>query len=298
MELRQLAYVIAVAVERSFTRAAEREHVAQPGVSAQIRRLEAELGQPLFDRGGGTVTLTVAGEAVLPFARAALSGAAGVRTAVDELAGLVRGHVSIGVVPSVGGRLAAPLAEFHAAHPAVEVTLVEETSATLLEHVRDGRLDLILTGLAGPVPGGLAGATVVDEELVAAVPNGHPLTGRHHVTPRALQDYGLIALPRGTGGRAALEEGFAAAGLSPHVAFEAGDPLVLMELARHGLGVAIVPASAPTDLTALPLRPALRSRLELVWQADPAPSAAAQALLERLRQALVAYTDAPLSSKR
>src|SRR5881227_1663542 len=101
MELRQLAYLVAVAEEGSFTRAAEREHVAQPGVSAQVRRLEAELGQPLFDRGGGTVTLTVAGEAVLPSARAALAGAFGVRTAIDALAGLIRGRVAIGVVPSV-----------------------------------------------------------------------------------------------------------------------------------------------------------------------------------------------------
>jgi DNA-binding transcriptional LysR family regulator len=78
MELRQLRYVVAVAEEGSFTRAASREHVAQPGVSAQVRRLERELGQPLFDRGPGPVTLTAAGEAVLPLARAALAGGAGV----------------------------------------------------------------------------------------------------------------------------------------------------------------------------------------------------------------------------
>src|SRR4051794_29457957 len=175
MELHQLAYVVAVAEEGSFTRAAAREHVAQPGVSAQVRRLEAELGQPLFDRGPGAVTLTAAGEAVLPFARAALAGAAGVRAAVDELAGLIRGRVAVGVVPSVGGRLADPLAAFHAEHPGVEVTLVEDTSDALLDGVRTGRLDLALAGVAGDAPAGLATATVSDEELVAAVAPDHRL---------------------------------------------------------------------------------------------------------------------------
>src|SRR3954470_11885047 len=99
MELRQLAYVVAVAEEGSFTRAAAREHVAQPGVSAQVRRLERELGQPLFERGPGPVTLTAAGAAVLPLARTALAAAARVRVAVDEIAGIVRGRVAMGVVP-------------------------------------------------------------------------------------------------------------------------------------------------------------------------------------------------------
>ena len=92
MELRQLQYLVAVAEEASFTRAAAKAHVAQPGVSAQIRRLEAELGQALLDRSGGTVRVTEAGAAVLPYARAALAAVAAIRDTVDALAGLVSGH--------------------------------------------------------------------------------------------------------------------------------------------------------------------------------------------------------------
>src|SRR6185295_2039888 len=99
MELRQLEYLVAVADDASFTRAAARLHVAQPGVSAQIRRLERELGQPLLERSGG-VRPTAAGEAVLPHARAAIAAVAAVRHAVDDLAGLVRGRVAMGVVTS------------------------------------------------------------------------------------------------------------------------------------------------------------------------------------------------------
>src|SRR5437870_13296968 len=104
MELRQLEYFVAVAEEASFTRAAARVHVAQPGVSAPIRRLARELGQQLLDRSGRTVSLTETGAAVLGHARAALEAVAGARLVADELAGLVRGHVRIGMVtacPSV-----------------------------------------------------------------------------------------------------------------------------------------------------------------------------------------------------
>src|SRR4051812_5855269 len=264
MELRQLAYVVAVADEGSFTRAAAREHVAQPGVSAQVRRLERELGQPLFARGPGPVTLTAAGEAVLPLARVALAAAAGVRVAADEIAGIVRGRVAVGVVPSVTARLADALAAFHADHPGVEITLVEDTSDALLDSVRAGRLDVALAGVAGAAPRGLRTATVTDEALVAAVAPGHPLAGRAAITLRRLADEPLIALPRGTGGRTALDRGFAAAGLHPRIALEAGDPRVLMDLARRGLGVAIVPASAPQGPHAIAPPPRPRSPLHLV----------------------------------
>jgi DNA-binding transcriptional LysR family regulator len=296
MELRQLAYVVAVAEEGSFTRAAEREHVAQPGVSAQVRRLEAELGQPLFDRSAGTVTLTAAGAAVLPSARAALAGAEGVRSTVDALAGLLRGHVGVGVVPSVGGWLADALAIFHAEHPGVEITLAEATSDALLDDVGSGRLDLALAGLAGTPPPGLETQIISDEELVAAVHLSHPLATRRTITVPALAEEALIALPRGTGGRTALDEAFAAAGLSPRVAFEAGDPRILMDLADRGLGVAILPASAPENLHVLSIRPRVRSRLELVWRADPPPSPAARVLIARARQTLAARLRAATSS--
>jgi DNA-binding transcriptional LysR family regulator len=286
MELRQLAYLVAVAEERSFTGAARRELVAQPGISAQIRRLEAELGQPLFDRRGASVTLTAAGDAVLPYARIALAAVEGVRTAIAELAGLLRGRVAIGVVPSVGGWLADALAEFHRKHPGVEITLVEDTSDALLESVRSGLLDLALAGLSGAAPDDLRTATVTDEPLVAAVNQDHPLSARRAIGIRALAREPLIALPRGTGGRTALDHALATARVSARVAFEAGDPRVLMALAERGLGVAIVPASAPAHLHALEIRPGMRSRLDLAWRADGPLNPAAVTLIDRVCESL------------
>src|SRR4051812_34896273 len=275
MELRQLAYVVAVAEEGSFTRAAAREHVAQPAVSAQVRRLEAELGRALFARGPGLVTPPAAGEAVLPLARAALAAAAGVRDAVDEVTGLLRGRVAVGVVPSVGHRLAGVLAGFHAEHPGVEITLAEDTSNALIDGVRTGRLDFALAGVAGAGAAGLAAATVTDERLVAAAAPDHRLAARRTVALRALRDEALIALPPGTGGRTALERAFAALGLAPRIALEAGDPLVLLEVARRGVGGAVVPGAAPEGLPLLPPPPAVRPRPGLLWRARRPPRPAA-----------------------
>src|ERR1035437_5789009 len=98
MELRQLEYFVAVAEEASLTSADARLHVAQPGVSAQIRQLERELGQELLDRSARTVRPPEAGAAVLVSAREALGAASGARLAVDELSGLIRGHVAVGMV--------------------------------------------------------------------------------------------------------------------------------------------------------------------------------------------------------
>src|SRR5512147_1594849 len=98
MELRQLEYFVAVAEESGFTRAAERVHISQSGVSAQVRQLERELGASLIDRSGRAATLTVAGAAALAPARAALAAASAVRAAVDDVNGLLRGRLVVGMV--------------------------------------------------------------------------------------------------------------------------------------------------------------------------------------------------------
>src|SRR5690242_14356060 len=101
MELRHLQYLVAVVEEGTVTAAAARLHVAQPGVSAQLKQLERELGEPLLTRTSRGVTPTVAGEAVLPYARAALAAVEGAHLAVDELKGLVSGRVAVGMAPSL-----------------------------------------------------------------------------------------------------------------------------------------------------------------------------------------------------
>ena len=297
MELHQLEYFVAVAEEASFTKAADRVHVAQPGVSAQVRRLESELGHRLLDRSGRSVRLTEVGTAVLPFARGALDAVAGVRLAVDELAGLVRGQVRVGMVSGCAlPILAELLAAFHDTYPGVTITLAEDNSDRLIGQLGDGRLDLALIGSAGEPEPGLDTALIVDDELVVAVHPDHSLAGAA-VTLADLKETPLVSLPRGTGVRTALDAACAQAGFAPTIVFEASALPMVVHLAAMGLGAAVVPASTATrptvpDSGPEPIRvlritaPAIRSRLELAWNPAPAANPAARVLIDHARRFL------------
>ena len=145
MELRHLTYFVAVAEERSFTRAAERLWVAQPGLSTQIRRLEAELGVQLLERHPRGVEPTAAGELLLERARAALAAAEVARnTGHDLQAGLV-GSIRVGLATGAAwGEAPALLQAFARERPDVEVTVFEAYAGALLRDLRDGRLHAVL----------------------------------------------------------------------------------------------------------------------------------------------------------
>ncbi|MGK4579021.1 LysR family transcriptional regulator [Kitasatospora sp. HPMI-4] len=298
MELRQLQYFLTVVEEANFTRAAARLHLAQPGVSAQIRQLERELGLPLLDRSGRTVTTTAVGEAVLPFARAALAAVDGLRQTVDEFAGLVRGQVTIGLVSGAATDefdVAALLADFHDDHPQVETALTEDTSERMLAALRRGELDLAVVGLTDEdPPPGVSLQVVIDTPLVAAMAPDDPLltpVGRTGIPLAELAGRPLISLPRGTGLRGVLERACAQAGLRPRIAFEGASPTLLARLAARGLGVAVLPEVPPEAAAALGLRtlpvtaPRLRGRIALAWPANGPVTPAAGALLARMRKA-------------
>ncbi|MEU9994198.1 LysR family transcriptional regulator [Streptomyces sp. NPDC050848] len=298
MELRQLQYFLTVVEEANFTRAAARLHLAQPGVSAQIRQLERELGQPLLDRSGRTVTTTTVGEAVVPFARAALAAIAGLRQTVDEFTGLMRGQVTIGLVSGAATDefdVAAVLADFHDDHPQVEISLTENTSEWMLTTLLRGELDLALIGLANEdPPPGVSLQIVIDVPLVAAMAPDDPLltlAGRTALPLAKLAGRPLISLPRGTGLRGVLERACTQAGFQPRIAFEAAAPHLLARLAARGLGVAILPELPPEAAAELGLRtrpltaPGLRGRVALAWRTDGPAAPAAKALLARMRKA-------------
>ena len=288
MELRQLEYLVAVAEHANFTRAAERLHVAQPAVSAQIRKLERELGQPLLDRSTRTVRLTAAGEAVLPHAKAALASVGNVTRAVEELTDLVSGSVAIGTVTAHDVDVPGLLADFHAAHPGVEIRLSTDNSDVLIDQIHSGVLDAAIVSVgADERLDGLDVDVVTDEAIDVAVSYDDEWAGTATVELAALAERPLITLPVGTGLRARLDQAFAAEGLSPHVAFEASTPIALAELAERGLGVAIVPSSVARTrpaLHAVTITPELRGRLVLAARATGPTSPATAVLLQMARR--------------
>lgn len=296
MELRQLEYFVAVADEANFTRAAATLHVTQPGVSARVRRLERELGQELLDRTGSTVSLTESGAAVLPYARAAIEAAARMRIAVDQLTGLLRGRLNIGTVTSISSdSLDVPrlLADFHNDHPGVAISLSVANSDDHIAALQAGRLDLAFLGHATRTPPGIGVHVLASELLVAVVAHSDALAARTTTTLKVLAERALISLPRGTGLRSCLEDACATAGFHPRITLEAGDPIVLAQLAAHGLGVAIVPApvaNAHHELVrAVAItQPALRGHIALAWRTDGPTSPAVQAFITSVKEAKLA----------
>ncbi|MFJ9776365.1 LysR family transcriptional regulator [Kitasatospora sp. NPDC101157] len=309
MELRQLQYFVTVAQHGSFTRAAELLHLSQPGVSTQIRRLERELGHQLLDRSGRSVRLTTVGEAVLPHARAALAAATAARRTAQEFDGVRRGRVRLGMVagaaltppPALGTfpGLATTLAAFRQDHPGIDFSLAEDTTARMLDCLREGRLDLAVIGLPTAASGGegddgwtalpgLGLHPVLEVPLVALCPVGHPLAAAEGPLPvAALAGQALVSTPRGTGMRTALERALAEVGAAPTVAVEAAAPPQLAELAAHGLGVAVLPDPGPG--AGLPVRrltgPVPRVRVALAWPTGRPPAPPTAALLAHLRAA-------------
>lgn len=266
MELRQLVYFEAVARHGSFSRAGEQLHVAQPAVSAQIRRLEAELGTPLLRRTTRRVALTEAGELFLVRVRSVLEQLQLVRTEVGELTAVLRGRVRVGATPILGTLdLPAALAGFHRRHPGVALALRTGLIAELRAALDRGELDLVLGPVhSEPWESGEPGEThtvrkLADERLVLAAPPGRPIganpapatrLGSKNADPAGglsladLRDEPFVCLPQGTGLRALLTAAAAQAGYVPRIDFEADTPAGVRELVAAGLGVALLAESA------------------------------------------------------
>jgi DNA-binding transcriptional LysR family regulator len=272
MDLRQLSYFVAVAEEAQFTRAAERVSVAQPAVSAQIRRLERELGETLFHRDRRAVTLTAAGETLLPHARAALAAAERGRDSISSLRGMLHGRLRIGVAGPVDSRLAETLGHFHRTHPAIEIVLTNLQNEPLLSAIAEGEIDAGVVGVgAQPLPPEVRARVVVVEPLVLGVCRDHPLSRRKAITVVDLREQPMITLIPGSGLRTVIENACHDAGFSPRIIAETGDLGSLVELVAAGLGVAVVPRSAAEGgaVTVVPIaRPRLQRRTALAWNRD------------------------------
>jgi DNA-binding transcriptional LysR family regulator len=280
MELRQLAYFVAVAEERNFTRAAQRIPIAQPAISQQIRRLESELGERLFVRDRRGIRLTPAGEALLPHARAMLADAEHAREAVVALSGLLTGRLAFGFVLSLPDRrLPGLLGAFHREHPGIELRLIEDETDALLAALATGQLDAALIGLGryDRPPPDVESLLVAREPVGVAVHPAHPLAGRGSIPLHALRDEPMVTLTSASKQRSTLETACRAAGFVPRIVAETSDLGVIIELTQEQIGVAVLPKSAlegAAKVSQLSLtRPKLDRRILLVWRPSSSPPA-------------------------
>lgn len=243
MQLQQLRYVICVAEEKRFTRAAARLHVAQPSVSSAVSALEHELGAPLFHRDRHEVSLTGAGEVFLPWARQVLADCEAGAAAVRDLLGLQLGRLVLGATPSLTTNLLPPvLAQFHFDHPGVELTVHEAGSQDLVEKLERGEMDLAVVILPVDQPW-VQTWSLLEEELVLAVDREHPLSGRRTVRVAELEHVPLVMFKDGYDLREATLAACRQAGFAPVMAMQGLEMDGALALAAAGVAAAVVPES-------------------------------------------------------
>ncbi len=286
MHFQQLAYFVAVAETRHFTRAAETVHVSQPSLSQQIKALEGELGAELFSRARGNITLTDAGEALLPLARRILADADTARHEVQELVRLRRGRIRLGATPSVcTGLLPDVLRAFHDLHPGVRLLIEEGGSHDLVRQLARGALDLALLVL--PLPAASPVLTTVEllqEDLVVLSSTARPAPGAERTVRIAdLQDEPMVMFRHGYDLRELTVAACRAEGFEPQFTVEGGEMDAVLGFVRAGLGIAVMPrmvaARAGQDLRVTPLAPpGLRRTIALAHRSDVAPPRAAREL--------------------
>jgi DNA-binding transcriptional LysR family regulator len=285
MEIRQLAQFVAVAEERSFTRAARRLGYVQSALSVSIQSLERELGVRLFDRTTHHVLLTDAGEALLPSARQTLASAEETRDVAAALRGVLRGTLRIGLMQSFAfldiGKL---LGEFHRQHPAVEIQVRPSAggSLALAAELQHGGIDIAFVSLREDPPGVSTTELAVEELHLVGAAEQLPRQ-RAPVELSDLSDASFVDFPSGWGIRAAVDRAFADAGVSRRAAIEVADVNTCVQLLRAGLGVSLLGQSllqGDHGLQARRLASPITWRVVMAVPSNRPPRAAADAFAE------------------
>ena len=245
MEVHQLRYFCAVAHQGTFTRASEVEHVAQPSLSQQILKLEAELGARLFDRLPRCAKLTVFGRAFLPKAERILRELDEARTELLDMAGSGKGEVVVGVIPTIAPYLLPRLLnDFTVRNPLIAINIVEDITPALLQRLHEGTIDMAIAVL--PVAGNdLAGVALFEEKFYAVLPDTHRLAAsRDFISLAELNREPFLLLKAGHCFRDNLIGACKKLRISPTIVFESGQFATILAMVSAGMGVSAVPAMA------------------------------------------------------
>jgi LysR family transcriptional regulator, hydrogen peroxide-inducible genes activator len=245
MEIHQLRYFCAVARNGTFTRAAEAERVAQPSLSQQILKLEAELGAKLFDRLSRSARLTAFGKAFLPNAERILRELSEAKTEILEMIGKDKGEVTIGAIPTVAPYFLPPvLSTFFRQYSGIAVNVMEDTTPMLLQQLQAGTVDLVITAL--PLDGvDLLSIKLLQEPFFLVVPQSHFLSGRKMIKLEEVPKQSrFLLLKEGHCFRDSIIAACRKSGIAANVVFESGQFATILAMVAAGMGISAVPKMA------------------------------------------------------
>ena len=241
MEIHQLRYFIAVADEGSFSRAAAKVRVAQPSLSQQIRKLEAEVGQPLFDRLPRSVVLTEAGRCFIDYARQILASIGDARRCVDELKGEVAGALAVGAISTIAPYVLPELVvTFQKHYPQVTLEIVEDVTAGITRRIEAGELDVALASTCQQSPT-LRREALASEPLLALVPEGHPLAKKTMVELDDLKSQRFLLLHEMHCLSQQVNHLLESRRLRPEIALAGSQLSTIANMVAASIGVSIVP---------------------------------------------------------
>ncbi len=246
MEIRQLKYVLQIAQEKNFSRAAEKLHIAQPSLSQQLSKLEKELGVLLFQRNTNSVELTHAGSIFVDKAQKILDRVEELQQEMDDISQMRKGRLIVGSLPITGSHiLPLVLPVFKKHFPEIEIVLVEDTSANLEHFTASGQTDISLLSLP-LMESSLTYEPIIDEEICLAVPHDHRLVSlsqadEGRITMKELQNEPFIILKKGQGFRQITIDLCKEAGFAPNIVFESTNIETVQSLVAAGMGIAFVP---------------------------------------------------------
>ncbi|MDS9470144.1 LysR substrate-binding domain-containing protein [Paracoccus sp. MBLB3053] len=296
MKLRDLEYLVALAEQQNFHRAAAVCGVSQPTLSAQIRKFEDDLGLVLFERSPRNVSLTPAGGVILARARRVLDEVAQMRVEADNLRNRLTPSLHLGVFPTLGPYLLPHVVpQFLRRFPGVEPMLTEEKSEVLLRKLVEGKLDAAL--LALPVTDSqLAGRQLFEEPFRLAVPRTHPLAGhKGAINPTELAGEKLMLLDKG---HCLRDQALALCrdiGALEYDDFRATSLETLRQMVVAGVGVTLLPEMAcrpADDLVALRFASTqFRRRIGLFWRKSTSQTALMQELADLIAETASAQLD-------
>jgi LysR family hydrogen peroxide-inducible transcriptional activator len=248
MELRQLQYALQISIDKNFSRAAEKLHIAQPSLSQQLSKLEKEIGLLLFQRTTNSVEVTYAGSLFVDKAQAILDMVEQLKREMEDISQMRKGRLIVGSLPITGAHvLPLVLPVFQANYPEIEIMLMEETSAHLEQMTASGQIDISLLSI--PLQDeSLTYEPIIEEEIVLAVPQHHRLAATASASQISttidiaeLRDEPFIALKKGQGFRQITLELCANAGFKPNIVFESSNIETVQSLVAAGMGIAFVP---------------------------------------------------------